>query len=402
MYASGCSNLMADLKPLRIIHCFRSPVGGIFRHVRDLAEEHAKAGHKVGILCDSTTGGAYEDALFDSIMPHLELGLTRLPMQRSLGPSDISTAIRTFREIKNLQPDVLHGHGAKGGAFVRLVGSQLRVSRSCVARLYSPHGGSLHYNERTLRGQAYFAIERLLERWTDNLVFVSDYERRTYTDKIGEPHAPWRLIHNGLREHEFEPVGTAADAADFLYIGMMRDLKGPDVFIEALRRAEQLAGRPLRGAMVGDGDDKLRYQARLDALGMGGRVDMHAAMPARQAFAMARTVVIPSRAESMPYIVLEAVAAGKPVISTRVGGIPEILGPDFAGFVPPGDAEALAGAMSQDILQPDWLAAAMPDMDRFRSHFSARTMAERMASLYQDCLARKVRDTSPRTVSSLS
>ncbi|MDP2118957.1 MAG: glycosyltransferase family 4 protein [Hoeflea sp.] len=393
---------MAHPKPLRIIHCFRSPVGGIFRHVRDLAEEHARAGHQVGILCDSTTGGAYEDGLFASIMPHLALGLTRLPMQRSLGPADITTAIRTFREIKSLQPDVLHGHGAKGGAFVRLVGSQLRVSRSCVARLYTPHGGSLHYSEKTLRGQAYFAIERLLERWTDNLVFVSDYERRTYTDKIGEPRTPWRLIHNGLREHEFDPVGTTAGAADFLYIGMMRDLKGPDVFIEALRRAEQLAGRPLRSVMVGDGEDKPRYQARLDALGMGGRVAMHDAMPAREAFAMARTVVIPSRAESMPYIVLEAVAAGKPVISTQVGGIPEIVGPDFAGFVPPGDAEALAGAMAQEVLQPDWLRQAMPAMDVFRSHFSARTMAERMAGLYQDCLARKVRDTSPRTVSSLS
>jgi len=154
--------------------------------------------------------------------------------------------------------------------------------------------------------------------------------------------------------------------------------------------------------MVGDGEDKPRYQARLDALGMGDRVTMRDAMPAREAFALARTVVVPSRAESMPYIVLEAVAAGNPVISTRVGGIPEILGPDFAGFVPPGDAEALAGAMSHDILQPGWLGAAMPDMDRFRSQFSARTMADRMSSLYQDCLARKVRDTSPRTVSSLS
>jgi hypothetical protein len=94
--------------------------------------------------------------------------------------------------------------------------------------------------------------------------------------------------------------------------------------------------------MVGDGDDKPRYQARIDMLGLGERVKMLDAMPARKAFAMARTVVIPSRAESMPYIVLEAVAAGRPVISTKVGGIPEILGADFAGFVPPGDIEALA------------------------------------------------------------
>ncbi|MGH6805931.1 MAG: glycosyltransferase family 1 protein, partial [Ensifer adhaerens] len=54
---------MQPQRPLRIIHCFRSPIGGIFRHVRDLVEAHAAAGHHVGILCDSTTGGFYEDSL---------------------------------------------------------------------------------------------------------------------------------------------------------------------------------------------------------------------------------------------------------------------------------------------------------------------------------------------------
>ncbi|MGJ8570391.1 MAG: glycosyltransferase family 4 protein [Hoeflea sp.] len=393
---------MAAHQPLRILHCFRSPVGGIFRHVRDLAEEHAKAGHQVGILCDSTTGGAYEDELFENIMPHLALGLTRLPIRRSLGLSDLTSAFKSFGEVKNLQPDVLHGHGAKGGAFVRLIGSRLRVSRSCVARFYSPHGGSLHYDEKTLRGQAYFAIERFLERWTDSLVFVSDYERRTYEAKIGTPRTAWRLIHNGLRSHEFDPVTTIPDAVDFLYIGMMRDLKGPDVFIEALRRAEQLAGKPLRAVMVGDGEDKPRYKARLEAIGMGGRVTLRDAMPARDAFALARTVVIPSRAESMPYIVLEAVAAGKPVISTRVGGIPEILGPDFAGFVPPGDSEALAGAMAKATSEPEWLSGAMPEIAGFRDNFSAQTMADKMSALYREHLIWPTPESAKLSASSLS
>ena len=233
-------------------------------------------------------------------------------------------------------------------------------------------------------------------------MFVSDYERRTYEKKIGKPRATWRLILNGLRANEFEPVKNSSDAVDFLYIGMMRDLKGPDVFIEAIRRAEQLAGKPLRGIMIGDGDGKPRYQARLDMLGMGERVKMHDAMPARDAFPLARTVVIPSRAESMPYIVLEAAAAGKPVISTDVGGIPEILGPGFTGFVPPGDSEALAQTMAHAISDPDWLPEAMPNMASFRDQFSAATMAGRMAALYQDCLNCKPQDNARRTASSLS
>ena len=64
-------------EPLRIIHCFRSPVGGIFRHVRDLVNAHHAQGHQIGIFCDSITGGAHEERLFDEIRPKLALGLTR-------------------------------------------------------------------------------------------------------------------------------------------------------------------------------------------------------------------------------------------------------------------------------------------------------------------------------------
>ena len=75
-------------KPLRIVHCFRNPVGGIFRHVRDLVDAQIASGHEVGIVCDSTTGGAYEEQLFKSIEPKLALGLTRVAMQRHIGPGD--------------------------------------------------------------------------------------------------------------------------------------------------------------------------------------------------------------------------------------------------------------------------------------------------------------------------
>ena len=113
---------MSNGPPLRIIHCFRSPIGGIFRHVRDLAEFHARQGHDVGVLCDSTTGGSFEDALFDEIRPYLSLGLFRLPIRRAVSPGDFAALWKSYREIRSLQPNILHGHGAKGGAIARLIG----------------------------------------------------------------------------------------------------------------------------------------------------------------------------------------------------------------------------------------------------------------------------------------
>ncbi|VVT16559.1 glycosyltransferase family 4 protein [Rhizobium sp. EC-SD404] len=377
---------MSTQGPLRIIHCFRSPVGGIFRHVRDLAERHSQQGHAVGIVCDSSTGGAYEDALFESIRPHLALGLTRLPMRRSISPSDLSAGVKSYREIKALRPDVLHGHGAKGGAYARLAGTFLRASGYCVARFYSPHGGSLHYDPGSTKGRVFFAIERFLERMTDRLVFVCDYERDVYTRKIGAPRAACQVVYNGLRAAEFEPVRLSETAVDFLYIGMMRDLKGPDVFIDAFVEAERLSGRPLSALMVGDGDDKPRYQSSLETLGLADRVTMRPAMPAREAFAMARTVIVPSRAEAMPYIVLEAVASSKPVIASRVGGIPEILGKDSAALVEPGNARALGATMSVAIVDPFSLDAEMPDAAQFAQRFSVETMADGVMSAYGTAL----------------
>ena len=61
-------------RALRIVHCFRSPIGGLFRHVADLTQEQARNGHSVGIICDSTTGGEYEERLFERLMPSLALG----------------------------------------------------------------------------------------------------------------------------------------------------------------------------------------------------------------------------------------------------------------------------------------------------------------------------------------
>lgn len=371
-------------RPLRIIHCFRSPVGGIFRHVRDLVEEHRAAGHEVGILCDSSTGGAHEERLFDAIRPQLSLGLIRIPIRRSVAPSDLNALYKSYKHIKSLQPDVLHGHGAKGGVLARLIGSALRVNRYRVARLYSPHGGSLHYDRSKPSGRLILKLERLQERYTDSLVFVCEFERKAYESKIGPITTRSQVIYNGVRDSEFGPVTPAEDCADFLYIGMLRDLKGPDKFIDAFGRAERAVGHTLSAVMVGDGPDRDRYFRMMAERGLGRRIRMLEAMPARQAFALARNVVVPSRAEAMPYIVIEALAAEKPVIATRVGGVPEILGVDSPALVIPGDPADLAHVMVDALTNPTWREDVMPAPSAFRAVFSASAMANQMLELYRD------------------
>ncbi len=372
---------------LRIVHCFRSPVGGIFRHVRDLTEAQAAAGHQVGIVCDSTTGGDFEERLFEELKPSLALGVSRTPMQRHIGPGDIASAWRAYGIIKELQPDILHGHGAKGGVYSRMFGSLLRVFRFRVARLYTAHGGSLHYDERTATGKLFFGLERLMARFTDYILFVSEYERDAFHRKVGEPDRPSALVYNGLRRAEFEEVPAAPDAADFLYMGMMRDLKGPDLFIDALAQVEMRLGRKVTAVMVGDGEHLPRYKAQVRRLGLEDRVRFLKPMPARQGFALAAIVVVPSRAEAMPYIVLEALAAGKPMIATAVGGIPEIFGAGSAAVVRP-DAGELAAIMADALADPAAFSAKMPDAAELKARFGADVMAAEIEKAYFAALGR--------------
>jgi glycosyltransferase involved in cell wall biosynthesis len=90
----------------------------------------------------------------------------------------------------------------------------------------------------------------------------------------------------------------------------------------------------------------------------------------------------------MPYIVLEALAAGKTVIASHVGGIPEVLGEDSEALVPAGDAEALAKIMVRDTEDGDWSKRVMPPPNSFKAKFSTPVMADDMMKLYRDLLSR--------------
>src|SRR5207253_10403139 len=112
-----------------------------------------------------------------------------------------------------------------------------------------------------------------------------------------------------------------------------------------------------------------------------------APMAAREAFKLGRLLVAPSRAESLPYIILEAAAAAIPMITTNVGGIPEVFGPQAARLVPPGDAPALAGAIA--IALPDPAALHNETLTlraRVQAEFSADVMADAVLAAYGEAL----------------
>jgi glycosyltransferase involved in cell wall biosynthesis len=149
-------------------------------------------------------------------------------------------------------------------------------------------------------------------------------------------------------------------------------------------------GRPLTATIVGDGADRGAFEADAAKHTLASAVHFVGAKPARVAFAFGRTLVVPSRAESLPYIVLEAAAAGIPIIASNVGGIPEIFGPDANELVPPGDPEALATAIANAMQDRGGRhSASLRLKSRLRASFSVDVMTDAVIEGYRAALARR-------------
>jgi glycosyltransferase involved in cell wall biosynthesis len=372
---------MTERRPLKILHVLRAPVGGLFRHVLDLAQGQAERGHQVGVIVAETEPGSVADAKLNTLARQMKLGVNRIPMQRQVGLGDAAAVRHVSAAIALAQPDVVHGHGAKGGAYARL-------ARSSAIRVYTPHGGSLHYGRWTAQGMIYGTAERLLMRRTDLFLFESRYARDTYQSTIGTPRSLVRVVPNGVSAAEFQPVPASGPKTDIVAIGELRYIKGVDVIIEAISKLVS-EGRIVTATIVGEGPDGDTFRQLAQERGIANAVRFAGYLPARQAFSLGRLLVVASRAESLPYIVLEAAAAGVPMVATRVGGIPEVFD-DPAQLIAPGDVAALSRAIIASLNDLSAAEAGAARLrERVRALFSQDSMVEGVLIAYSEAIASK-------------
>lgn len=369
-------------QPLRILHAVRAPVGGIIRHILDLANGQADGGHHVGIIADSLTGGQRAEAALAEIAPRLKLGVYRVGIHREPHPADLLVWARFIHLIQRLKPDVLHGHGAKAGAFIRMkTGSKRAI------RVYTPHGGSLHYPLNTYKGAFYSRLERALMDNTDLFLFESAFARDTYQRTIGTPKGLVRCVFNGVTAEEFDPVVPADDATDVVYVGEFRHIKGTDLLIDAVARL-RANGKPVTLTLAGDGEEIGTLKAQIQRLGLTESVRFIGHVKARYGFSKGRLLIVPSRGDSMPYVVIEAAAAGIPMMAANVGGIPEIFGSHTDALFAPNNVDAMAGAIETALGDPAAAQARATSLrERISQHFSQKAMVEGVLAGYGDAFA---------------
>lgn len=372
--------------PTRVLLMVRAPVGGLWRHVLDLTDGLLERGFELGIVVDVSSASDHVKSTLKRLAPKLSLGVHALDIPRLPGWGDVRLTMELRRLVGELKPHIIHGHGAKGGLYARL--SAWRRNAQAV---YTPHGGSLHYDWKTTSGKVFLTSERRMIPLTAQFLFESQFSADGFREKIGDTRGREGVIFNGLGDDEFAGNIVALDTPthDFAFVGEMRAIKGVDVMLEALCQVRHPTGRPLRVLMLGDGPMLADFKTYSEELGLADEVEFVGRQPVRKAFAATDTMVVPSRAESLPYIVMESIAAGKNVIATDVGGIGEIFGPTRDTLVPSDDADRLAAAMRQ-ALEPSSPEHQKTLEDRYAyvaKNFRVGGMVDQIADRYSALLA---------------
>jgi len=381
---------MASSEPhaskLRIVHVFRAPLGGLFRHVVDLAAEQRARGHDVGMFFDAEARCPRVEAALARIPGGLTLGVTACPIHRNPGFGDLVAMTRLSAYLRSVAPDVIHGHGSKGGLYARL--SRL-TNPGAARRAYTPHGGSFNYRRGTAVNNLYMLVERALAPLTDIFLFESAYIAGRFDARVGAHNGVRRIVANGISPAEFAPATPNEDAADLLYVGELRAAKGIDTLLEAIARVGRARGLIPRTVLVGSGPDQAALTELAQRLGIASFVSFPGQLPVREAFKLGRVLVVPSRAESMPYIVLEAAGAQVPMIATNVGGIPEIYGPYRDRLGPPDDAADLQARIETTLAMPqaERHAQAADLAAHVAERFSIQTMVNSVMAGYAEALA---------------
>lgn len=251
-------------------------------------------------------------------------------------PADLPTTwLEVRRAIQALAPDVVHAHLFHAAVLV----AALRRVGSFQTVLTHHHGSVL-----TDQGRRFEAI---LDQWAgrryDCVVAVSDAVASFLKDSYRYPTELLEIIPNGWMG---SPRPRSPTGPDFVAVGNLRREKGHAVLLRAfvlVRR--RLADSRLR--LVGDGPLRANLETLARELGIDDAVEFVGSVSdVWPHLAEAGIVVVPSLSETQGLVVLEAMAAGCPLIATDVGGIPEMIEDGFNGrLVPPGDIDALASAM---------------------------------------------------------
>jgi glycosyltransferase involved in cell wall biosynthesis len=332
--------------PLSIVHILAPNVaGGLESVVLALAIGQIRSGHTVHVIAVETPG--VDCSNFTSILDAAGVDVLRVVV-RGRGYLDERTAVVAL--CRRIRPDVVHTHGYRPD-----VVDGPAIKRLGIATVSTIHGLTNHEN---LKGRFFHWLQARALRRYDAVAVVSRPLVRAYTER-GLSSRRLHCVPNGWggplphqREEARRSLGLGEHELVVGWIGRLSVEKGADVFIDAMARvARRHAGESaLKAIIIGDGPEREELRARARSLGLNGQVDWLGVITGAGRLAAAFDVfVLSSRSEGTPIALLEAMAAGTPVVATNVGGVPDVVSRAEALLVPPDEPRALAAAIDDSL-----------------------------------------------------
>jgi glycosyltransferase involved in cell wall biosynthesis len=358
---------------VKVVHVSQPATAGVAVVALELAVAQRDRGWSVAVVCPPS-GWLADGAR------RLGIEVRGWAATRSPGPGVLAETLHLRRILADLDPDVVHLHSSKAGLAGRLA---VRGGRPTV---FQPHLWSFETARGPLR-RASAAWERLASRWTDLVVCVSDDEL-TAGRRAGVA-ADAEVVCNGVDTVWFAPgdrvaarhrLGLPGPGPLAVCVGRLAELKGQDQLLSAwpdvLRRLPDA-----KLVLAGDGPMGVTWRethpvAAHPSVRWWGHTDDPAAF-----YTAADVVVLPSRAEGMALVPLEAMACARPVVAFDVGGMRQSIA-DAGAVVPPGDLARLAGAVAARLADPD-LARREGARGRRRAElsFDRSRMTDQVAAL---------------------
>ena len=375
---------------MHVLQAIEATIGGTRRHAVDVCRGLAAAGERVTLVASALREPGFRADL--EALAAAGVRVVELPMVRSIRPGmDLAHLRALERLLRRERPDVVHTHSSKAGVLGRLAA----LSTGVGARVHTPHTFAFLFRSMFSAPQRalFRELERALCGVTDRVLAVGEGEAETMRASGVVPPERVRVVPNGVDPAPFlqawpadlAALGVPRGAPCAAVIGLLNVAKGQDLALRALREPGCERAHLL---LAGHGEQRPALEALARELGVAGRAHFLGwRRDVPELLAAVDVLLLPSRWEGMPYIVLEAFASGKPVVATRVDGARELVEEGRSGFLVDLESPAqLGGALARVLALPAERREALGRAGRERVLASGTldTMIARLRAVYAE------------------
>lgn len=374
----------------RVVQVLTQTTGGPVDHARDVAVELARRGVDSHVLGPHPAGAAGSAGLPGVTWHDVSIA----------GKTDVGGARDALALLRRLRPGVVHAHDRRAGWLARLAAPVLGAPV-----VYTLHGvpdglsdlvaGNVRAAERRRRDRLYYLTgERLVTRWGRARVVVPSAAVAEYAvARVGLPERVVTVVPNGVDPARWRPTPPPAGPVTVVWSGVLGGVKRVDLLLDAVA-----AVPGVRALVVGDGPERPRVERRLADPALAGRVELTGwlADPA-PAYARGHLLALTSAAENLPLSVLQAMACGRPIVATAVGGVPEAVRDGVEGLLAPADDPAAFAAALRTMAEDDGLRerAGKAARNRVETAYSLAGCVDGLEQVYAE--AREVHEVHAGT-----